>query len=84
MLNLNCGSEIVYIANMNGYEYECNQYEYEFQINRTHYECTMKALKAGKHVLCEKPIAVNLTQARKMFAEARSTKLFLMEVCGLS
>lgn len=55
--------EIVYIANMNG----------------THYECTMKALKAGKHVLCEKPIAVNLTQARKMFAEARSTKLFLME-----
>ena len=50
-------------------------------MNNAHYECTLRALRAGKHVLCEKPIASNLIQARTMFAEAKNANRFLMEVC---
>ncbi len=44
-----------------------------------HYEWTMKALNAGKHVLCEKPLAVNARQAQEMFNLAESKKLLLAE-----
>lgn len=44
-----------------------------------HFEWTMKALQAGKNVLCEKPVAVNTKQAREMFALAESKKLLLAE-----
>lgn len=37
------------------------------------------ALKAGKHVLCEKAFAVNAGQAREMIAEAKKQGRFLME-----
>jgi predicted dehydrogenase len=36
-------------------------------------------LEAGKHVLCEKPFAVNQAQAERMVAAARDGGLFLME-----
>ena len=36
-------------------------------------------LRAGKHVLCEKPFALNARQAARMAEEARSRGLFLME-----
>lgn len=44
-----------------------------------HASCTLMALEHGKHVLCEKPFAVNLREAESMVAMARSKGLFLME-----
>ena len=44
-----------------------------------HHANTLLALEAGKHVLCEKPLAVNAGQATEMIAAARRKGLFLME-----
>jgi predicted dehydrogenase len=44
-----------------------------------HREHTLLALRNGKHVLCEKPFAINAAQAQEMVDEARRQKLFLME-----
>lgn len=37
----------------------------------THYEMTMRAIELGKHVLCEKPMAMNVKQARAMTEKAK-------------
>jgi len=47
--------------------------------NNLHYEFVMKALDAGKHVLCEKPAADNARQFREMIGKAREKGLFFME-----
>ena len=47
--------------------------------NSHHYEWTMKALEAGKHVLCEKPFASNAAQAAEMAALAAEKGLILSE-----
>ena len=36
-------------------------------------------LNAGKHVLCEKPLGMNVKETHEMVALARTQKLFLME-----
>jgi len=41
--------------------------------NGLHCEWTIKALRAGKHVLCEKPIASNTDEAQQMADAARET-----------
>src|SRR6476619_651455 len=40
---------------------------------------TLLFLEAGKHVLCEKPFALNERQARRMVDAARDRRLFVME-----
>lgn len=46
--------------------------------NSAHAECTIAALNAGKHVLCEKPMAMNAQQAQAMLDAARKNKRILM------
>ena len=47
--------------------------------NQTHCEYALIAFKAGKHVLCEKPLAVNATEGRRMVEAARESGCLLME-----
>ena len=47
--------------------------------NSLHHEWTIKTLRAGKHVLCEKPFALTHTEAEEMFDEARKAKRVLVE-----
>jgi|WetSurMetagenome_2_1015567.scaffolds.fasta_scaffold13334_2 predicted dehydrogenase len=44
-----------------------------------HLKNTLMALKNGKHVLCEKPLAINSAEVRVMLSEALQRRLFLME-----
>lgn len=46
--------------------------------NNTHAEIAIAALNAGKHVLCEKPMATNLQEAEAMVAAAKKSEKFLM------
>ena len=41
--------------------------------NRSHSFITVDALEAGKHVLCEKPMAINSAEAKKMLDAAKRT-----------
>ncbi len=47
--------------------------------NSMHHEWTLKALAAGKHVLCEKPLANDAAQAQGMFDAARKHGRLLVE-----
>lgn len=46
--------------------------------NRFHRELVLAALEAGAHVLCEKPLAVSVAEAREMFAAAARHGRILM------
>ena len=46
--------------------------------NYAHAELTVRALKAGKHVLCEKPMAVTLSDCKEMVRVSKETGKFLM------
>ncbi len=58
---LNSGIEVVYISSA----------------NPDHYWQTIQALKAGKHVLCEKPMAMNSKEAEEMVRTAKENNVFL-------
>jgi predicted dehydrogenase len=47
--------------------------------NSLHEQWTIAALAAGKHVLCEKPLAMDAGQAERMFAAAEKAGKLLME-----
>lgn len=50
--------------------------------NFVHMDPTIKALDAGKHVMCEKPIALNAKEGQKMVdAEQRSGKKLMIAYC---
>ncbi len=49
-------------------------------IHPMHYELTLLMLNHGKHVLCEKPLAMSERQARAMVELAKEKGLFLLEV----
>lgn len=46
--------------------------------NKFHAELTIKALNAGKHVLCEKPMAITLQECEDMVAAAEKNNKILM------
>jgi len=48
-------------------------------VNSLHREWTLRALAAGKHVLCEKPLAMNAAEAETMAGAATSSRKLLME-----
>ena len=47
--------------------------------NSMHAEWAIRALQAGKHVLCEKPLALNIAEVTRMFDVARQHGLMLLE-----
>ena len=55
------------------------QFVYNSLPNSLHHEWTIKAAEAGKHILCEKPLAVTIAEAEAMFAAAEAGGVLLME-----
>lgn len=58
---------------------DCIDAVYVASPNCCHHDQVMTLLKAGKHVLCEKPMASNLKEAEEMFSEAEKQNLILLE-----
>ncbi|XP_043670921.1 trans-1,2-dihydrobenzene-1,2-diol dehydrogenase-like [Vespula pensylvanica] len=48
-------------------------------LNPQHFETAKLMLEHGKHVLCEKPLTMNLKQTTRLIQLAKSKNLFLME-----
>ena len=44
-----------------------------------HAPWAISAARAGKHILCEKPLAMNFSEAKKIIQAAKSHNVFLME-----
>jgi len=47
--------------------------------NHLHVPYSIKALKSGKHVLCEKPVALNLNELSQLESAAKESKAFFYE-----
>lgn len=52
-------------------------------LNTSHVELSKRMLHAGKHVLCEKPMAMTYKQAKEVLDLAKEKKLLFIEVCIL-
>eukprot|EP00061_Rhincodon_typus_P006899 g28006.t1 len=48
-------------------------------INPEHLKVALLMLNAGRNVLCEKPLAMNLREVQQLVSAARDKNLFLME-----
>ncbi|ELU43711.1 dimeric dihydrodiol dehydrogenase [Rhizoctonia solani AG-1 IA] len=49
-----------------------------------HYSCTSLALRAGKHVLCEKPFTSNAAELKSLISIAKENNVFLMESINMN
>jgi hypothetical protein len=47
--------------------------------NHLHKPWTVRAAEAGKHILCEKPLALNVEECQEMIAAAKANGVQLME-----
>lgn len=47
--------------------------------HNSHKQLSIEAMSHGKHVLCEKPMAVNVMDAKEMVAVSQKNNVFLME-----
>ena len=48
-------------------------------LNNTHADLIIKIAKANKGILCEKPIALNKDELKKIFDQLKKTKVFFLE-----
>jgi len=48
-------------------------------INNLHYDIAKMMIESGKHVLCEKPLCINVDETNKLCSLAQKKSLFLME-----
>ena len=55
------------------------QVVYVGSINPTHLEVVKLLLNHGKHILCEKPLGMNVKETKEMLALAKEKNLFFME-----
>ena len=53
---------------------------YVSPIHPAHKQLCLLALEHGKHVLCEKPLTLNLKDAKQVLESAKKKNLFCMEV----
>ena len=53
---------------------------YVATLHPTHAPLCKLALNHGKHVLCEKPMTMNLKDSKELFEIAKAKELFIMEV----
>jgi predicted dehydrogenase len=47
--------------------------------NHMHLEWTLAAARAGKHILCEKPLTINAAETEQMLSAIKEADVFLME-----
>ena len=52
--------------------------------NGLHFEWTMRAIDAGKHVLVEKPMTSTADEARQVFARAEAKGLVVLEAVHIT
>lgn len=52
-------------------------------LNDLHFEYAKRALEAGKHVICEKPITINISQLEELDILAAEKNVFLFEAMSI-
>lgn len=48
-------------------------------MNHTHLDIGLMMLNGGKHILCEKPLTLNLNQSKKLLDHAKEKSLLCVE-----